>query len=621
MKNKMNEMQIKAVTSKGKFIVIIAGAGSGKTTVLTKRISYLYAQNNVDPQSVLAITFTNKAAKEMKDRLVESDGPYANMSTIVTFHSFAVKILRENANLLKRHDENFKIIDEDDKKKIIKNLLKENQFDEEYTVKNILNVIGYAKTFATSLIEVEFKIAFDYMKIYKLYDEFCKENNLFDFDDLLLYAHHLLKKKELQQKYINKYKYILIDEFQDTSEIQYDILKKIIAPETSVFIVGDIDQSIYSWRGAIVENMLNLQKNHDNIEMIKLEQNYRSSKKILKHANNLISYNKQRLDKNLWTDDETVSDIEYTSFNTTQQEATYVAKKIEKLLEQNHEMNEISILYRSNYQSRKIEELLIKNHIPYTIYGGLRFYERMEIKDILCYIRLIVDNKDVMALERVINVPRRKIGDKTFLKYKTFARDNTMSIFEAIKSIGSTKAVEFVSIIEKYANNFEEDLETNFDNLLKDIKYFEYLNDYDSATYDDRVRNITELKESLLNNQDQSLVDYLNDLMLYSEKEEIQAEHVILSTVHGVKGLEFETVFLIGLNQGKFPLERTLNELEELEEERRLGYVALTRAKKNIYISSTKFDFRGEFTKPSMFIEEMEIETANENDDFFDFFV
>ncbi len=620
MKNKMNDMQIKAVTSESKFIVIIAGAGSGKTTVLTKRISYLYSKDN-DPREILAITFTNKAAKEMKERLIASDGPYAQMSQILTFHSFAVKILRENSSFLKDHNDKFKIIDEDDKKRIIKNLIKENELDEEFTVKNVLNAISYAKTFATSLMEIEMKVQFDYLSIFKLYQQFCKENNLFDFDDLLLYAHHLLKQKKVREKYSELFKYVLVDEFQDTSEIQYDILKKIITDNTNVFIVGDIDQSIYSWRGAIVENMLNLQKNHDNIEFIKLEQNYRSTKKILTHANNLISYNEQRLDKTLWSELDKASDVEYNSFNTTQEEASYVASKIESLLSNNHKCSEIAVLYRSNYQSRKIEELLVKNHIPYVIYGGLRFYERMEIKDIISYLRLIIDNNDILALERVINVPKRKIGEKTIAKFKNFAKDEDITLFDAIKQIGGPKALEFIEIIEKYSNNFEDDIENNFINLLDDIKYFDYLQDYDSSSYEDRIANISELKESIIaNDNEQSLIEYLNDVMLYSDKEEIGSESIILSTIHGVKGLEFESVFLIGLNQGKFPLERTLENIADLEEERRLAYVAITRAKKNLFIASTKFDFRGEFMKPSMFIEEMEIETNSEGD-FFDFFV
>ncbi len=619
---KLNDMQIASIEDKSPVVVVIAGAGSGKTTVLTQRISYLYRVNKVNPENVLAITFTNKAANEMKERLLEKEGPYAEMSWIMTFHALAVRIIRANTADLKWFDQNFTIIDSDDQLKILKNIIKDLGKDD-IKPKEASYVIGNAKSFASTLNEVEYKIDWDYLEIYKAYDKYLKTHNAMDFDDLLLYCHELLKKKSVCSKYIEKFKYIHVDEFQDTSIIQNNILKLLYGNVNNMFIVGDVDQSIYGWRGAAVENMLNIEREYGSATLIKLEQNYRSTPEILDAANKLISYNTARIDKELWTDRPSGDPIIYNSFNTMFNETDYVSREIDRMIDYGANLEEIAVLYRSNFQSRKIEEALMKKQIPYKIYGGIRFYERMEIKDIIAYLRLILNQADEIALNRVINVPKRKIGDKTIEKFRAYSQEHGVTLFTSVKQIGSKAAVNFTDIIEKYSGDIGTRFEYEFKNLLEDIKYEDYLLGIeDSSKVEERMQNINEFKEAVITalNSGKTLREYLNDLAIFSEKDDVEQDSVVLSTIHGVKGLEFDNVFVIGMTEGRFPSSRSSDSIEELEEERRLCYVAVTRAKKHLELTSYKYDFTGNYQKPSVFIEEMEL-GVDETDSIFDFVI
>ncbi len=615
----LNNKQIEAIEDKSPVVVVLAGAGSGKTTVLTKRISYLYKVAKVNPENVLAITFTNKAATEMKERLFEMEGPYAQMSWVMTFHALAVRIIRANTDKLKSFDQNFTIIDGDDQLKILKQIIKDLGL-EDIKPKEASYVIGNAKSFAGSLAEVEFKVSFEYIDIYRKYTEYLKKHNAMDFDDLLLYTHQLLKVESVRLKYQDRFKYIHVDEFQDTSLIQNNILKLLFGPTNNLFIVGDIDQSIYGWRGAEVTNMLNIDKDYGSSHVIKLEQNYRSTPQILDAANLLISYNEERIDKNLWTESTPGDEVVYNQFNTMFAETDYVAREIDRMIDYGQTLEEIAVLYRSNFQSRKIEEALMKKQIPYQIYGGIRFYERMEIKDIIAYLRLILNSYDEIALNRVINVPKRKIGDKTIEKFRAHQQATGCPLIEAVDQIGSKSAKQFVSLIRKYSGQLNGNFDKMFDNLLEDIGYEDYLLGIeDSSKVTERMQNINEFKEAVLIalGEGKTLREYLNDLAIFSEKEAVESEAVILSTIHGVKGLEFDNVFVIGMNDGRFPSSRSSETASELEEERRLCYVAVTRAKKHLELTSYRYDFRGEYQNPSVFLEEMEVNV--EQDSVFNF--
>lgn len=619
---KLNEMQIASIEEKAPVVVVIAGAGSGKTTVLTQRISYLYRVKKVNPENVLAITFTNKAANEMKERLLEKEGPYAEMSWIMTFHALAVRIIRANAPSLKWFDQNFTIIDSDDQLKILKQIIKDLGLDD-IKPKEASYVIGDAKSFASTLSEVEYKIPWDYLEIYKMYDKYLKTHNAMDFDDLLLYCHELLKKPDVRVKYVEKFKYIHVDEFQDTSIIQNNILKLLFSKVNNMFIVGDIDQSIYGWRGAAVENMLNIEREYGSCKLIKLEQNYRSTPEILDVANKLISYNTTRIDKNLWTESKSGMPVIYSSFNTMYNETDHVSREIENMIDYGQNLEEIAVLYRSNFQSRKIEEALMKKQIPYKIYGGIRFYERMEIKDIIAYLRLILNQADEIALNRIINVPKRKIGDKTIEKFRAYQAQNGCTLFESVKRNGSKAATNFTNIIERYSEDISTRFEFEFVNLLEDIKYEEYLLGMeDSSKVEERMQNINEFKEAVITalKNGKTLREYLNDLAIFSEKEDVMEDSIVLSTIHGVKGLEFDNVFVIGMTDGRFPSSRSSENIEAIEEERRLCYVAVTRAKKQLQLTSYKYDFTGNYQKPSIFIEEMELDSG-ESDSVFDFVI
>lgn len=612
--NSYNNKQKEAISSKNNVTVVIAGAGSGKTTVLVERINKIL-ENGVNPRNVLAITFTNKAANEMKQRLISKVGPHAYDLSISTFHGLAIRIIKENISYLKHHDRNFIIVDDDDKKKIIKNILKAKNLQKDFKVPEILHAIGGAKSKSLTYKNVEAYIDFDMKDIYVEYQDYCNKNNAMDFDDLLLMCYELLKINDVKKRYNNLFRFIHVDEFQDTSLIQNEILRKIKGNENNLFIVGDIDQSIYTWRGAIIDNLLKIHEDYEDVNIVKLEQNYRSTKNILTKANELIKNNEKRIEKELWTENDTGEDIKYFSVNTNIDEANTIIREINSLVDYGEaQYDDFAVLYRYNYQSRKVEEKLIKNKIPYKIFGGIKFYERMEIKDILAYLRVFINNGDNISLNRIINTPKRKAGEKTVEKLTRYAEENSISLFNAIEEIGSGALLKLVKIIKKYSHIIEiydnAEFEKTFNEFLEELAYKEYLLTIDEeAKVEDRMRNIRELKEGIiqeieLNN---SVIDYILEMSLFNEEETEEQEEVVLSTIHGVKGLEFENVFIISMVEGRFPKEQAQYDDDEMEEERRLAYVAATRAKKRLFLSSYLYDFKYEEQEESRFIKEMGI--------------
>lgn len=607
----LNEKQLEAINANNNVVVVIAGAGSGKTTVLVEKVEKALMTEDCESGNILAITFTNKAAKEMKERLISKVGPYAMDSWIMTFHAFAVRIIRQNIKYLKNFKPNFLIIDEEDKKKILKKIIKNTENHENF--KEIIASFNHAKKEALFPKDVVHIVDSNFEDVYLKYEKYLIDNNAMDFDDLLHYAYELLQTKEVRLKYQNKFKYILVDEFQDTSHLQGEILKLLKIETNKMFIVGDVDQSIYTWRGATVDNMLKIENHYQGVVFIKLEQNYRSTKKILEAANSLIEENSNRFDKSLWTANNSGEEIIWNQYPSANKEAEGTVKTIDSILEIGEDINEIAILYRYNYQSRKIEEQLIKNHIPYEIYGGLRFYERMEIKDLLSYLRVILNPDDNISFERIINVPKRKIGEKTILKYQANADHLQVSLFKAVEDIGNQVMQNIIKIIYKYQLLIKSDFEINFPLFLEEINYYQYLDNYDDKSTE-RKENITELINSITQilEEGTELAEYLSDLALLSANDENTTnESVKLSTIHGVKGLEFENVFLLGLSETIFPKERALLDAEELEEERRLCYVAVTRAKKQLYLSNYLYNFRGEYLDESRFIKELGVYNEN----------
>ncbi|MFV0287881.1 MAG: ATP-dependent helicase [Mycoplasmatales bacterium] len=618
-----NDKQYEAISSKANVTIVIAGAGSGKTTVLIERINKLI-ENGVNPKNILAITFTNKAAKEMKERLIAKVGPHAYMATVMTFHALAVKIIKENLRHLKYYDQNMIIIDDEDKKKILKQILKDMNKQDQFKVPEVLYNISYAKSFSLTYKNVMSYVDVDKKEIYQKYQEYCQQNNAMDFDDLLLTCYDLLKIKEVREKYNNLFKFLHVDEFQDTSALQGEILKKLKTIDNNLFIVGDVEQSIYTWRGATIENILTIHEDYQDVKIVKLEQNYRSTQKILDSANKLIEHNKKRIDKNLWTENKKGMDISYYNVNTNIDEANTIVREINSIVDYGGSYSDFAVLYRYNYQSRKIEEKFIQNKIPYKIFGGIKFYQRMEIKDILAYLRIFINPHDNISLLRIINVPKRKVGEKSEQKLLTYAQENKLSLYESIKEVGSKTLQEFIKLIEEFKDiiylSDKIEFDSEFEMFIEKLKYEEYLlTQDDKFKVADRMLNIKELKEGLIGEieLENNLVDYINEIAVFENNEETVKEEVILSTIHGVKGLEFENVFLTGMINGKFPKEQALYDEDEMEEERRLAYVGITRAKRSLTLLSYNYDFKYEEQQPSIFLQEMGINTDKKSlDDF-----
>ncbi|MEG1900337.1 MAG: UvrD-helicase domain-containing protein [Bacilli bacterium] len=593
----LNKEQIEAVKKTEGPLLVLAGAGSGKTKVLTTRIAYLIEEKNVNPKNILAITFTNKAACEMKSRLYNLVGSLTNNIQVSTFHSFGVKILKENAKYL-GYDSNFVIMDSDDSLTLVKKICKDLNVDiSKFSPKAIRYKISSCKNELINYLNYE-KYAGDefeklVVKIYKKYDEILFKNNAVDFDDLLILPIKLfLENKEVLDYYQERFKYILIDEYQDTNHAQFTFTKLIASKYQNICVVGDNDQAIFGFRGANFKNILNFEKYFKNTKTILLEQNYRSTNNILKASNKLIENNKQRKDKNLWSDKGEGELITYTRSYDEKEEARNVILEVNNLIDKHVALENIAVLYRTNAQSRIVEEEFLKSNIPYKVVGSFYFYGRREIKDLISYLRLIHNTKDNISLTRVINSPKRGIGIRTIGNLIEKSDHENISMYDAINS---GKELEFKKIIEKLIEiSKDASLTTLIDNVLELSGLKQELVNEKTLDADIRLENLEEFKsiskEFEARDGSISLEDFLMEISLVSDITDYKQDNnrVSLMTVHSVKGLEFDYVFVIGLEEGIFPHINSLRDGGELEEERRLMYVAMTRAKIKLYLLNTR---------------------------------
>ena len=593
----LNEMQKKAVVKTDGPLLVLAGAGSGKTKVLTTKIAYLIEQIHINPYNILAITFTNKAAREMKDRITNMLGMLANSIQISTFHSFGLTIVRENAEKLDLKS-NFTILDSEDSLTIIKKIMKDLNINaESVKPKYVKNQISGAKNELMSPLEYE-RFAMteqekNVVEIYKVYQKRLLISNSVDFDDLLMMPIMLFRKNpDILERYQERFKYILIDEYQDTNEAQYTLVKMISSKYKNVCVVGDNDQSIYSFRGANYQNILNFEKDYKSAETIMLEENYRSTKNILKVANEVIVNNNKRKDKNLWTENEVGNKVKYYRASDEKDEAIYVTKEIQKLIDEGIPKNEIAVLYRTNAQSRTIEEALLRENIPYKVIGSFYFYNRKEIKDLICYLKLIHNSYDDNSLLRVINVPKRGIGDKTIQNITEKATEKSICLYDAIESGKELVFKNKLEYIKKEAENCS--LTDLIDLILNETGMKEELVKEKTIESEIRLENLEEFKSITKNFEEKygiiSLDEFLDEISLVADVEEHKndTDVVTLMTIHSAKGLEFDNVFIIGMEEGIFPHFNSFLDANQIEEERRLCYVAITRAKKNLWIINAK---------------------------------
>lgn len=595
MFNKLNDKQKEAVMHVDGPCLVLAGAGSGKTKVLTERIVNLI-NNGVSPYNILAITFTNKAAREMRERVYNSIEEEANKIFIGTFHSLGLKIVRENASVI-GYSNNVTILDRDDVNTLIKRFMKELNLDtEHYPVKSILNKISFAKNEGLSPEEFDkfAKAPLDMAacKVYKMYESALKRSNSVDFDDLLILPLRIFKKdKSVLEKYQEHFKYILVDEYQDTNMVQYDMCKLLASKYRNLFVVGDMDQSIYSFRFANYMNVINFEKDNKDAKVIVLDENYRSTNNILNAANDVIKNNKERKEKNLWSSKGDGDKIKYIRCDNEQEEASTVVRLTKELLDKGEKPSEIAVLYRTNGQSRVFEEAFLKENIPFKIVGSYFFYNRKEIKDLISYMHLIYNNNDDASLERVINVPRRGIGSKTIERLRREASISDKSMFEVVSS---GKELGFKNLIIDLTNESKNtDLVGLVDVILDKTgirKELEEKNDLESEI---RLENLNEFKSIALAFQEKgifSLEEFLENISLVSDKNEYKEvdDGINLMTLHSAKGLEFNDVFLVGMEEGIFPHNRSFESESELEEERRLCYVGITRAKEHLWLMNAK---------------------------------
>ncbi len=590
------EQQEAVITTEGPLLVI-AGAGSGKTKVLTTRIAHLIKNIGVDPSNILAITFTNKAAKEMKERVVNLLGPIAYQIQISTFHSFGLSVVRDNYELL-GYKKEFTILDSDDSLLIVKRILKDMNLDSKiYNPRAIRNRISSAKNEMVLPEELERFSACDFdekvVDVYRKYQEKLESNNSLDFDDLLLRPIELFNNHpEVLNEYQERFKYILIDEYQDTNEVQYTLTKLLSKKNKNICVVGDESQSIYAFRGSNYRNILNFEKDYKNAKIILLEQNYRSTKTILNAANDVIKNNKQRKEKNLWTDNEIGDKIIYHKSLDEKEESSYVTGQINELIKSGVSLNDIVVLYRTNAQSRNIEEAMLRESIPYKVIGSFYFYNRKEIKDLIAYLKLIYNNDDDVSLTRIINSPKRGIGAKTLEQLNIKASVLGTSLYNVIDG---GKELKFKELIESLKQQSEVlSLTELVDVVLEKSGLKAELESEASLEAEARLENLEEFKSITKNFEERngiiSLSDFLSEISLVADIEEHKdRDNVItLMTIHSAKGLEFKYVFVIGMEEGIFPHSRSLNNDDELEEERRLCYVAITRAKKKLWLVSAK---------------------------------
>lgn len=619
----LNESQKEAASHIDGPMLILAGAGSGKTKTITTRLAYMIGEVGIPAINTLTLTFTNKAASVMKNRALNLLNSNEN-PLLCTFHKFGLLFLKLHIERLRRKN-NFIIIDNDDSKKILKELIN----DDKTSPHQILQFISHFKNESKSVQDVfnDLELLKDneikhqaLQKIaiyYQNYQEYLLKHNFVDFDDLLLLTNTLLENDQnFAKEQSSFYRYITVDEYQDTNALQYKILKNLCCVHENICVVGDDDQSIYSWRGAKIENILNFQSEFSNVKLVKLEQNYRSVGMILKAANNLISHNKKRLGKTLLCTKDEGEDVQILSSDNEKIESALVAKKIKELLNAGIYAGEIAVLFRINALSRSIEEAFMKEKIPYKLLSGMRFYERLEIKDLICYLRILINPNDDLSFKRIINRPKRSIGEKALQNLEDYAQKRKISLFEALCESDGGVGIFSLKKAQNEAKKFMQNIYKlrEYSDLKKMIENFEELfalKEFYALQEDgdERVLNIDEfyasIKEKIKEEPQTTLEDILSEISLLSDQDGIEGECVYLMSVHASKGLEFDHVFIVGLEEGFFPLNES-----DIEEERRLAYVAITRAKKCLSLSIAKSRFyRGSRTEldSSRFLEESQL--------------
>lgn len=630
----LNDKQLEAVKTTEGPVLVLAGAGSGKTRALTYRISYLIEEKGVAPWNICAITFTNKAAGEMRDRIRSLVGDDADKIWAMTFHSSAVRILRHFGDRI-GYDSNFSIYDTDDSKTVMKNVLKDLNVDtKKFKEKTFLNVISHAKDELKDpdAFESEAKkdSPIDMLKaqVYHAYENRLKANNAMDFDDLIVNTVKLLKEdEEARDYYQKKFQYVMVDEYQDTNTAQFEMVRLISSGSRNLCVVGDDDQSIYKFRGANIYNILNFEKYFPDAKTIRLEQNYRSTSMILDAANSVIKNNKGRKVKKLWTENEKGEKIRFKSFDSAYEEAEFIASDIAKQINNGESYSDFAVLYRTNAQSRLIEEQFIHRNMPYKIVGGVNFYSRKEIKDILAYLKTIANGLDDLAVRRIINVPKRGIGTTSIDKVQVYADSNGMSFYDALKKAGENPALKSASKKMLSFVTFIEEMRTfALSNRVPEIikKVYEetgYKGELEAENTDEsntRMENIDELYSKAVTYQNDSenptLSAFLEEVALVADIDNLPDDesYVVLMTLHGAKGLEFTNVYMAGMEDGLFPSDMSIfsdKADEELEEERRLAYVGITRAKKHLTMTAARQRMiRGEtkFSKISRFVKEID---------------
>lgn len=634
--NELNDKQKEAVTYLDGPLLILAGAGSGKTRVLTYKIAYLLEKQVVKPWEILAITFTNKAAKEMKERAINLIGEDANDVWLGTFHSVCVRILRREIEFL-GYSKDFNIFDELDKEKVIKEVLKKLDIDDkQYPVSLVKYEISHAKEKMQDYKKYKETVIGDFRRekiadIYEVYQKTLMKNNAIDFDDIIMLTVRLfLENPDRLLYYQSKFRYLLVDEYQDTNKIQFLLINLLSSAHGNICVVGDESQSIYGFRGADISNILNFEKEFQDAKIVKLEENYRSTKNILKAANEVIKNNKSKIDKNLWTENEEGKKILYKTLKNEYEEVEFIVDKIDEICrKEKKSYSDFAILFRTNAQARVLEEVFMRSGTPYRLIGGLKFYARKEIKDLTSYLKLIQNQNDNIALKRIINEPKRGIGDTAVEKLEKRAEEKNISIFELIEDSSNLEGIRsagniimFRDMIKGLIKEKENLCVSDLMKLtLKNSGYEAMLNAEKTQEAENRFDNLMEFigvamefeKESV----DNSLADFLESIALVSDVDNLDEsqEAVTLMTMHSAKGLEFNVVFLVGMEEGIFPSKRSIDEDETCEEERRLCYVGITRAKQTLVITNVErrtLYGSTSYAMPSRFIEEIPMDLFDE---------
>ncbi|HGH8042036.1 TPA: DNA helicase PcrA [Streptococcus agalactiae] len=635
----MNDKQAEAVQTTDGPLLIIAGAGSGKTRVLTHRIAYLIDEKYVNPWNILAITFTNKAAREMRERAIALN-PATQDTLIATFHSMCVRILRREADYI-GYNRNFTIVDPGEQRTLMKRIIKQLNLDtKKWNERSILGTISNAKNDLLDEIAYEKQAGDMYTQViakcYKAYQEELRRSEAMDFDDLIMMTLRLFdQNKDVLAYYQQRYQYIHVDEYQDTNHAQYQLVKLLASRFKNICVVGDADQSIYGWRGADMQNILDFEKDYPQAKVVLLEENYRSTKKILQAANNVINHNKNRRPKKLWTQNDEGEQIVYHRANNEQEEAVFVASTIDNIVrEQGKNFKDFAVLYRTNAQSRTIEEALLKSNIPYTMVGGTKFYSRKEIRDVIAYLNILANTSDNISFERIVNEPKRGVGPGTLEKIRSFAYEQNMSLLDSssnvmispLKGKAAQAVWDLANLILTLRSKLDSLTVTEItENLLDKTGYLEALQVQNTLESQARIENIEEFLSVTKNFDDNPeitvegetgldrLSRFLNDLALIADTDDIATEtaEVTLMTLHAAKGLEFPVVFLIGMEEGVFPLSRAIEDADELEEERRLAYVGITRAEQILFLTNanTRTLFgKTSYNRPTRFIREIDDE-------------